>query len=198
MIIWINGTFGSGKTTVAYELHKRLPNSTVYDPERFGYVLMANIPKELLKDDFQDYPLWREANYTLLKQISEEYQGTIIVPMTLTNEQYFEEIIGRLKDDGIEVKHYTLSASEATIQKRLAKRFEGKSSWAYQQMDERIARLSKGSFKEHIQTDGLSIDEVVEKVAVKANLELLPDHRTKIRKMIERLLIQVKEISLFK
>src|SRR5690625_2484521 len=78
MIIWINGTFGAGKTTTAYELHKRLPNSTVYDPERFGYVLMANIPKEIIKGDFQDYPLWREANYTLLKHISEEYLGTTI------------------------------------------------------------------------------------------------------------------------
>jgi len=46
MIIWINGTFGAGKTTTACELHKRKPNSTVYDPERFGYVLMANIPKD--------------------------------------------------------------------------------------------------------------------------------------------------------
>jgi nicotinamide riboside kinase len=198
MIIWINGTFGSGKTTVAYELYKRLPNSIVYDPERFGYVLMANIPKEILKDDFQDYPLWREANYTLLKRISEAYQGTIIVPMTLTNEQYFEEIIGTLKDDGIEIKHYTLSASKATIQKRLAKRFEGKNSWAYQQMDGRLSSLSKDIFKERIQTDGLSIDEVVEVIAVKADIELLPDNRTKIRKIIDRLLAQVKEISLFK
>lgn len=88
MIIWINGTFGSGKTTTAYELQRRIADSIVYDPERFGYVLMASIPKHILKDDFQDYPLWREANYSLLKQISEEYVGVIIVPMTLTNEVY--------------------------------------------------------------------------------------------------------------
>ncbi len=198
MIIWINGTFGAGKTTTAYELHKRLPNSTVYDPERFGYVLMANIPKELLKGDFQDYPLWREANYLLLKQISEEYQGTIIVPMTITNEQYFDEVIGRLRDDGIEVQHFTLSATKETVQKRLAKRLEGKNSWASQQMWERITQLSKDTFKEHIQTDGLSIDDVVEKIAVKADIKLLLDHRTKIRKIIDRLLVQVKEIGLFK
>ena len=43
MIIWINGTFGSGKTTTAYELHNRIKHSFVYDPERFGYVLMANV-----------------------------------------------------------------------------------------------------------------------------------------------------------
>src|SRR5690625_4057327 len=184
MIIWINGTFGAGKTTTAYELHKRLPHSTVYDPERFGYVLMANIPKDISKGDFQDYPLWREANFQLLKQISEEYQGIIIVPMTLTNERYFAEIISRLRDDGNEVKHFTLSATKKTVQKRLTKRFEGKSSWAYQQAEERITRLSKGIFGKHIQTDGLSIDEVVERIAAQANLDLPPDHRTKFRKKL--------------
>ena len=198
MIIWINGTFGAGKTTTAYELHKRLPHSTVYDPERFGYALMANIPKEVSKSDFQDYPLWREANYQLLKQISEEHQGIIIVPMTLTNERYFAEIIDGLRDDGNEVKHFTLSATKKTVQKRLTKRFEGKSSWAYQQAEERITRLSKGFLREHIQTDGLSIDEVVERIAAQADLNLPPDYRTKFRKIIDRFLVQMKEISFLK
>ncbi|HLR02194.1 MAG TPA: AAA family ATPase [Virgibacillus sp.] len=30
MIVWINGTFGSGKTTVAHELDKRLGKSIIY------------------------------------------------------------------------------------------------------------------------------------------------------------------------
>lgn len=60
MIIWINGTFGAGKTTTAYELVKRLEKAFVFDPERFGYVLMKNIPPALQKDDFQDFPLERD------------------------------------------------------------------------------------------------------------------------------------------
>ncbi|MFA1820990.1 hypothetical protein ACDX78_12545 [Virgibacillus oceani] len=85
MTLWINGIFGAGKTTVAYELNRRIENAFVYDPERIGYVLMKNVPKEISKSDFQDYPLWRESNYKLLKAISQEYDGVIIVPMTLTN-----------------------------------------------------------------------------------------------------------------
>ena len=46
--------------------------------------------------------------------------------MTLTNEDYFEEIIGRLRAERVEVKHYTLVASKEIIQKRLRNRFEGK------------------------------------------------------------------------
>lgn len=198
MIIWINGTFGSGKTTTAYELHKRLPRSIVYDPERFGYVLMANIPKEILKDDFQDYPLWREANYSLLKQISREYKGVIIVPMTLTNEVYFDEIVGKLRKEGVEINHFTLSASKETIGKRLAKRLEGKKSWAYQQMEKRLESLSENVFQEHIQTDLLSIEEVVNTIAAKSFITLLPDSRTKLRSNVDRLRVQLKEMSWFK
>lgn len=198
MIIWINGTFGSGKTTTAYELHRRVENSFVYDPERFGYVFMRNVPKNLAKDDFQDYPLWREANYTLLKQLSDEFNGIIIVPMTLTNEMYFQEIIGKLIKNNVEVKHFTLSASKSTIQKRLRQRLEGKNSWAYQQMEKRLSSLSKNLFKEHIQTDTMSIGEVVETIAKSSGVALLPDNRTKFRKMVDRLSVKAKEISIFK
>jgi adenylate kinase family enzyme len=198
MIIWINGTFGSGKTTTAYELQKRLKNSFVFDPESFGFVLMRNVPKEISKDDFQDYQIWRDTNYLLLKQVTEAYNGVIIVPMTLTNEKYFNEIIGRLKEDGITVKHFTLSASKETIAKRLRKRFEGENSWAYQQMDKRLSSLSKDTFQEHIHTDSLSIEEVVERIAKFSSMELLPDRRTKVRKALDRFSIRLKEIGLLK
>ncbi|MDQ0232470.1 AAA family ATPase [Metabacillus malikii] len=198
MIIWINGTFGVGKSTVAYELQRRLPLSFVYDPERFGSALMGNIPKELAKGDFQDYPLWREANYKTLKQVATEYIGTIIVPMTITNDTYYNEIIGKLQEDGIEVSHFTLTATPQTIEKRLRKRFEGKKSWAYQQADERINVLSDERFKEHIPTDTMTIDDIVNLIANTTGLTLLPDIRTKSRRSFERLKITLQEANLFK
>ena len=39
MIIWINGAFGAGKTTLAEELHRRLPDAVVYNPEDVGLML---------------------------------------------------------------------------------------------------------------------------------------------------------------
>lgn len=33
MIIWLNGTFGAGKTTTAHELAKLVPGSRLFDPE---------------------------------------------------------------------------------------------------------------------------------------------------------------------
>ena len=42
MILWLNGSFGAGKTTVAHELQRRLPDAFVYDPENVGYFLRKN------------------------------------------------------------------------------------------------------------------------------------------------------------
>lgn len=183
---------------MAYELQRRIKGSFVYDPERFGYALMASIPKNISKDDFQDYPLWREANHACLKQVATEYKGIIIVPMTLTNELYFQEIIGKLREDGVIVYHFTLAASKSTIEKRLSKRFEGKNSWAYKQIEGRLHSLSKDVFREHLETDSMSIEEVVESIARLSGVELLSDQRTRFRKRIDRLSIKLKEIGLVK
>lgn len=40
MIIWINGAFGGGKTTLAEELQRRLPHAILFDPEYVGYLLV--------------------------------------------------------------------------------------------------------------------------------------------------------------
>ncbi len=63
------------------------------------FFIDKNIPKEIGNGDFQDYVIWREFNYTLLKYIESEYDGVIIVPMTIVNPLYFDEIIGRLRKE---------------------------------------------------------------------------------------------------
>ncbi|MFB4192719.1 hypothetical protein ACE15J_28305, partial [Klebsiella pneumoniae] len=39
MIIWINGPFGAGKTTLAERLRDRRPKSLIFDPEEIGFVV---------------------------------------------------------------------------------------------------------------------------------------------------------------
>lgn len=64
MIVWINGAFGVGKTQTAFELHRRIKNSFVYDPENLGFFISKNIPASIKnKEDFQDYEVWRELDF---------------------------------------------------------------------------------------------------------------------------------------
>ncbi|MTI47905.1 MAG: tunicamycin resistance protein [Firmicutes bacterium] len=160
MIIWINGSFGSGKTSISNQLNKRLKNSYIYDPEEVGFFIRNNIPSTLKNYDFQDFHLWREFNYKMLSYIESNYKGIIIVPMTIIKKQYFDEIIGRLVSDGILVKHFTLLASKDTLIDRLTSRGDGKNSWVIARVDKCIEALNDEYFKEHIITDEKTAEEV--------------------------------------
>lgn len=39
MMIGIDGAFSAGKTTLADELRRRLPDAPAFDPEEIGYLL---------------------------------------------------------------------------------------------------------------------------------------------------------------
>src|SRR4029077_17555535 len=53
VIMWLYGGFGAGKTTLAEELHRRLPDAVVYDPEDVGLMLWKWMRPN---GDFQHFP----------------------------------------------------------------------------------------------------------------------------------------------
>jgi hypothetical protein len=196
MIIWLNGAFGAGKTQTSYELHRRIPGSFVYDPENVGYFIRKNMPQAISGGDFQDIPVWREMNFLMLQHIYREFEGTIIVPMTIVNTQYFAEIVGKLRSDGADIRHFTLCASKETIHKRLIGRGEH-NSWAVQQIDRCISGLSNEVFKRHVDTENKPIEAVAETIASALNITLLPNSKGKLGKKIERWKTQIKHIRFF-
>jgi len=194
MIIWLNGAFGAGKTQTAYELKRRIPNSMIYDPEQIGFFINRSFPKEIKKGDFQNYELWREFNYKTVKHIHSEYSGTIIIPMTIVNPQYYEEIIGRLKDEGIDVQHFVLSASKETLQRRLKSRFEKENSWPEKQIDRCLAGLAHPVFEGQLNTNDLTTEQVAEMIASKLHIQLQQDERSSIKKKWELFIMRLKRI----
>ncbi|MHC1747106.1 MAG: AAA family ATPase [Cellulosilyticaceae bacterium] len=173
MIIWLNGAFGSGKSTLAELLHKKLKHSHLYDPEQVGYFLWDNFPKELkCKGDFQDIKIWREFNYKLLRYMNDNYEGILIVPMTIVNIEYYNEIIGNLIKDGIAVSHFILMADKDTIKQRLINRGEPANSWAEQQIDRCLHAFNiiNGT---KIDTDKLDLIEMVNLIMAEANLNCI-------------------------
>lgn len=193
MIIWINGAFGAGKTQAAYELQRRLPQSYVYDPEEAGFFIRKNIPPSMGKNDFQDHPLWRRFNYEMLDYISAHHAGHIIVPMTITDRGYYDEIIGALakKQD---VNHIILYARKDTLLRRLASRWEGRKSWAAQQIDRCIKSFDEDITGYKIHTDDLNIDQVVAQIAAICAVTLSMDRRNSLRKRFDRLMVKYRHI----
>ena len=163
MVIWINGCFGVGKTQTANTLHNLLKNSYIYDPEQMGAFLWDNFPEPLKrKGDFQDIYLWRSFNCEYIRYVYNNFDGHIIIPMTLVNPDYYHEIIGKLQMDGVELRHFILTASKETIVERLLHRGEEKGSWAEQQIDRCLNAFSETINGEKIDTDNKTIDDVAE------------------------------------
>ena len=165
MILWINGAFGSGKSSVAEAINKKISRSFVYDPEQVGYFLWNVFPDEMKrKGDFQHIAIWREFNYKILKHINDNYNGVIIVPMTIYIKQYYDEIIGKLIADGVSINHYILSATKQTIVNRLLQRGDSENDWAAQHIDACINAYETDISEVKIITDDKSIDEICSEI----------------------------------
>src|SRR5689334_15147046 len=118
MLIWINGAFGAGKTTLAEELKSRLPDALDYDPEYVGYLLTKWVPAPESRD-FQDLPLWRRMVARFAIGLWKEYERPLIVPMTLVNAQYRDEIFTALRAADVPMLHVFLDVPAGVLRRRI-------------------------------------------------------------------------------
>lgn len=198
MLVWINGPFGGGKTQTAFELHRRLPGSLVCDPELVGYGMHRMIPTHL-RNDFQEFPAWRQGVFEVLDHILTKYDGVVLAPMTVVEPKYFAETVGRLREQGHDVRHFALLAEHATVQRRLHSRelFGLRpESWALERVDRCLAALREPEFAEQLWTDNLSIRQVAEHIADRTDLTLTPNTDGELRGRLRRAMVSVKHIRL--
>jgi hypothetical protein len=178
VLVWINGPFGGGKTAAACELRRRVDRGVICDPERLGRGLHGMLPPEL-RTNFQHFAAWRHGVHEVLDRVARNWDGPVIVPMTLINPGYFEEVVGRLRADGHDVRHFSLLADRATVLRWLHGRTFGlglrNEQWAVTRLDECLARLRDPLFAEHVQTDHLSVPQVADVIARSAGLAIRPD-----------------------
>ena len=193
MIIWINGAFGVGKTQTAHELQARLLGSHIYDPEEIGFALSKTFPAKLKSEDFQDIPLWRSFNYQALKELSQHSTQTIIVPMMVAVPEYFREVVGALREDGVDVHHFTLFATKQTILRRLRGRGDGPSSWPAAQLERCLSALQSREFAIHVHADSMTIPQVAEVIAERVGVKLEPAQNP-LQASLRRLQTQIKHI----
>ncbi|MFE5893140.1 AAA family ATPase [Streptomyces sp. NPDC056462] len=215
MLLWINGPFGGGKTQTAYEIQRRLPGSVVCDPEHAGFGLRRTLPPEL-RGDFQDLSSWRQGVVEVLGLALIKHDGVVIAPMTVTDSGYFEETVGRLRELGHDVRHFTLLAERETVLKRLRERGFGhllqfaagknagksigknaglrRESWAVQQLDHCLERLREPEFAEHLWTDHSTVPKTADRIAVLAGLRLRPNNEGALRTRLRQARVGIRHI----
>ncbi|WP_243225706.1 AAA family ATPase [Microbacterium sp. CIAB417] len=199
MLIWINGAFGAGKTHTAFELLRRIPGAHVADPELIGFALHRMQPPASRRD-FQDLPQWRSSVVETLHQVERAHPGPVIVPMTIVETDYFEEMIGGLRVRGVDVRHYALQARPDTLRERLSTRIAflrtgaRRETWAMQQIPRCVAALRQESFATHVPTDDRTTDQVVEWIARDAGLVLERPRLSRWRYQFRRLGVGIQHI----
>lgn len=171
MLIWINGTFGVGKTHVAYELRRKIPSSIVSDPELPGFGIQRMYPPTM-RSDFQDTPWWAPTVTGVLTDLAARHPGPIVVPMTLADPERFASVVGALRSAGVDVRHVALLASRSTVRRRVRSRFEDPDGWPMQRFDAVDTALRDDLFATHVETDALGLPEVVVAAASAVGIDL--------------------------
>lgn len=162
MILWISGAYGVGKSTLAEALAARMENALIFDAEEVGNAVRGNYPDCPYGYIFEDYPLWAEICYRLLKDIHERFHKDILVPMTLLREKSYG-IFQRLRDANIKTELMILEADRQTIHDRILKRGEEEGCWCMENMD--LAMTGAAALPGiHISTTGRTIEELTQEL----------------------------------
>ena len=119
MILWLNGTYGVGKTTIAYKIvEKYNKTSKVFDPDLLWKQTIKKNPMMIFGDGAypRDNKRFLKILIDSINQIIKEYNGLIIVPMTIVNEEALKNIQCAID---VRIKHIVLLANEDVIRQRV-------------------------------------------------------------------------------
>lgn len=119
MIIWINGTFGVGKTTTARELLALRADARFWDPEYVGFMLQPLL-QDLPVTNFQHWPAWREIVVATGAALSRQTDQHLIAPQSVLNADYMREIREGLTAAGEKLFEVVLDISEPVLRARIA------------------------------------------------------------------------------
>jgi AAA domain len=118
VIVWLNGTFGSGKTTTAAELRCLIPSSRLFDPETVGYMLQPNLADHPVTD-FQHWPPWRRLVVATVTELAGFTGQHLIAAQTVLDRAYLDQIFAGLRDARLTVFHVVLDADDNILRERI-------------------------------------------------------------------------------
>ena len=156
MILLINGPFGVGKTTVARLLIRRLPRSTLFDPEWVGLGLRF---LGSTTADFQDDPRWVRhvvRGARLLSALGRD----LVVPITLWRAETYSAIVDGLSP----ALSLCLTASEPILSARIARGDPKPAAWRQAHLPQCLTAFTDDRLGRRLATDRLSADQLADRI----------------------------------
>lgn len=164
-IIWIDGTFGSGKTAVASVIVKKLSDAYLLE---FDALQMKYKPNSFLDFFGERYPeakryLIDALVNEMLEIIQEGSYDYLIIPIALINDYCNEKLINGFAD--IENYHFILTATNEILYQRINDQENRDVDLAVTYMPNAIRYLnSHYSDAFRIDTSNMNIEDVTEKI----------------------------------
>jgi hypothetical protein len=118
VIIWVNGSFGAGKTTTATKLVELSPEFRLFDPEWVGYLLSNNLSDHEFTD-FQQLPPWRALVPPVADEIARFTGQHLVAVQTVLVEEYWQEIEAGLIGLGHTILQVLLDVEEGALHARI-------------------------------------------------------------------------------
>lgn len=118
MIVWLNGSFGVGKTTTARHLVEQSDRLRHFDPEWVGYMLANNLADHEVTD-FQQYPSWRRLVPVVADEVVQFTGQHLVAAQSVLVESYWRELVEGLDGLGHDVFHVVLDADADTLHARI-------------------------------------------------------------------------------
>jgi predicted kinase len=161
MVIFLNGSFGIGKTTVARLLVEELSGSALLDPEPLGVVLQRLAKPFKHIDDFQDLHAWRASSIRLIRLLR-GLRRTLVVPMAFSNEAYLREFLTQVRRVDVETFHFCLTAPLTVVQQRLRHRAgrRGPTAWQLRRAVECCSEHQRPEYSVHVPTENRSPQDI--------------------------------------
>lgn len=164
-IIWINGTFGSGKTTVATTLVHKIRNAYLLE---FDALQKKYKPNSIFDFFGERYP---ESKKYLVDALIFEIENLIkksdydylVIPIALINDYCNEKLVSNFKE--FESYHFILTASQEVLHKRIIEQKNRDIDLALTYMPNAMMYL-KNHYPEAVRLDTsfMNIDETVDEM----------------------------------
>ncbi len=182
MIVWINGTYGVGKTEVTRILKKRLSVTDIelLELDNYSDFIMGKIVKNFQKSNNTYSDIDRASSYDIQyyeefrRMIEEKAHKTLIVDTAIMDKACKNIIFEHLSEKYDDLLHIILIAEEETIRLRIQndnKRKPEDKSFALVSLKNNISFMDE-NFKEaiRIKTDNRDVESVVDEI-----IELIKD-----------------------
>jgi predicted kinase len=118
MLLWLNGTYGVGKTTLAREIARRDETFRIFDPDSISRLLCENLEGIHVADP-QDLAPWRTMVPTFARDVTAISGQQLIVPGTVLKRRYWRELVEGFDDEHIRVFHVVLDADREALSDRI-------------------------------------------------------------------------------